>query len=132
MSKHVLDASAVTAVLRNERGADRVMRHLKGSLISSVNMAEAFCNLRKISSDPEMDQFAVGKLTIEVVPFDLEQARIVASIYQATLGSSVGFADRACLALGLLHDLPVLTADHDWLKHNIGVKVNLFRKRAAA
>ena len=45
MSKHVLDASAVTAVLRKEPGYENVIPHLRGSLISSVNLVKCFAPL---------------------------------------------------------------------------------------
>lgn len=127
MSKVVLDASAVTAVLRKESGYQEVIPHLRGSLISFVNLAEVFCTSRSRQSDPEHDAFAINLMQLQRVPFDDEQAHVVSSIHTLTLGSSVGLADRICLGLGLLHRLPVLTADRDWLKHDIGVEVRLFR-----
>lgn len=132
MSKVVLDASAVTAVLRREPGHDKVIPHLRGSLISSVNLAEVFCTARSFGSIPEMDRQAIAMMQINCIPFDEEQATVVASIYDETRGGSVGIADRVCMALGLLHDLPVLTGDHEWTNYNIGVDVQLFRKRKAA
>lgn len=127
MSKVVLDASAVIAVLRKESGYENVVPHLRGSLISSVNLAEVFCTARSRNSDPENDEFAVNLMQLQRIAFDDEQARIVSSIDTSTLGTSVGLADRICLGLGLLHQLPVLTSDRDWLKHDIGVEVRLFR-----
>lgn len=132
MIKHVLDASAVTAVLRNESGQENVLPHLRGSLISSVNLAEVYCKARSHGSDPEFDEMALASMQLEVIPFDVQQARVVSGIYLKTLGSSVGLADRICLALGLLRNLPVLTGDHQWLHHDIGVEVKLFRRNQLA
>lgn len=132
MSKHVLDASAVTAVLRKEPGHEKVLPHLRGSLISSVNLAEVFCTARSYGSAPEVDERAIDTMQLVRVPFDDEQAKLLASIYLETLGSTVGIADRVCMALGLLHGLPVLTGDHQWIEHDVGIKVKLFRKRKAA
>jgi PIN domain nuclease of toxin-antitoxin system len=36
-------------------------------------------------------------------------------------------ADRACLAVGLKWEWPVLTADHLWAKADVGVKVEVIR-----
>lgn len=132
MNKVVLDASAVTAVLRSERGHENVLPHLRGSLISCVNLAEVFCTARSFGSHPEMDERAIQMMQLDVVPFDAEQAKVVASIYCETLGSTVGIADRICMALGLLKGLPVLTGDHKWTEYDVGVDVRLFRKRRAA
>lgn len=132
MSKAVLDASAVLAVLRNERGAENVIPHLRGSLISSINYAEVLCILREGGGDPEMGELAINGLQIERVAFDSEHAQLVASIYTRTLGTTIGLADRACLSLGLKHGLPVITSDSDWRKVDIGVDVQLFRERKVA
>lgn len=132
MSSVVLDASAVTAVLRKEPGHENVLPVLRGSLISAVNLAEVLCTARLRDSDPLLDERHIKLMELQRVPFDENQAEIVASIYQATRGGTLGFADRACLALGLSRGLPVLTADNDWLKHPVGVEVRLFRTRPAS
>lgn len=127
-----MDASAVLAVLRRERGADIVQQHVRGSLISSVNLAEIFYKTDADGADRERVERALMNMQLLEIPFGRDQAEIVASIYPMTIGSSVGFADRACLALAKSHGIPALTGDHDWLKHDIGVEVLLFRKRAVA
>ena len=132
MSRLVLDASAVTAVLRREAGHEKVIPHLRGSLISAVNLAEVFCTARNFGADPALDELAVRTMQLDVIPFDQAQAKMVASIYAKTRGLTVGIADRVCLSLGLMHNLPVLTGDHQWLEHDVGVEVQLFRKRQAA
>lgn len=129
MSRLVLDASAVTAVLRSERGHENVVPHLRGGLISSVNLAEVYCTVRMHGSSPEQDEISIRMMQLSVIPFDDQQAKIVASIYQAKLGGTVGIADRVCMALGILSGLPVLTGDHNWLEHEVGVEVRLFRDR---
>jgi ribonuclease VapC len=130
MTKLVLDASAVTAVLRQEPGAENVIPHLRGSLISSVNLAEVFCITQSRGSRLDHDEFAVRSMHLQRVPFDDAQARVVATIFPKTTGSTIGFADRACLALALSHNLPVLTSDRDWLKPDLGIEVRLFRGSA--
>ena len=131
MSKFVLDASAVTAVLRCEHGHESVIPHLPGSLISSVNLAEVFCTARSFGSLPEMDERAIQMLQIKIVPFDAEQAKMVANIHIQTIGSSIGIADFACMALALLHKLPILTGNQELQNCDVGVDVQLFRKRSA-
>lgn len=132
MTEAVLDASAVTAVLRKERGFETVLPFLRGGVISALNLAEVLCTAQNYGSDIEMDHMAIAAMELRIVPFDEEQAKVVASIYQKTKGSTVGIADRACLALGLLQQLPVITGDHAWQQHDVGVEVKLFRERHAA
>jgi len=128
MCSCVVDSSALIAILRKERGAGYVRDHARGAAISSVNLAEvlSYTLLRGAGREPVEALLRAMQLT--EVPFDREQCDMVASIYTATLGSSVGFADRACLALAKSQDLPALTGDHAWLQHDIGVEVLLFRQ----
>ncbi|MEP3480861.1 MAG: type II toxin-antitoxin system VapC family toxin [Fuerstiella sp.] len=130
MSEFVLDASAVIAVLRNEPGADTVWPLLQGSLISAVNLAEVLCASQRRGIPPERDAETIRKMQVKIVPFDGGQAQMLADILLLTIGSSVGFADRACLALAKSQNMIALTGDHDWLKHDVGVEVRLFRKRS--
>lgn len=128
MTRVVLDASAVTAVLRSEPGSENVIPLLRGALISAVNLAEVFCTARARHSNPTYDEAAVQLMQLVAVPFDEQQASAVASIYQSTIGGTLGLADRACIALGLTRGLPVLTSDREWLKFETGVEVRLFRE----
>jgi len=132
MSDFVLDASAVLGVLRSEPGADYVVEHGRGSLISSVNIAEVLSHADIRHASRERVEAGFRAMHLREVPFDREQAEILATIYQLTLGSSVGFADRACMALAKKHGLTALTGDHDWLKHDVGVEIQLFRQRSTA
>lgn len=127
MSRAVLDASAVTAVLRKEPGHEAVLPHLRGSMISTVNLAEVFCTSRRFGGMADVDELAIKTMQLERVPFDDEQAHVVASIFAKTQGSSVGLADRICMALGLTRNLPVLTADRAWLQHDLGIEIKLIR-----
>ena len=132
MGRFVMDASAVIAVLREEPGAEQVIPHLFGSLISTVNLAEVFCKSQSRGILPATDALTIQQMKLEVVPFDAEQAQLLANILPKTLGSSVGFADRACMALAMQQQMPALTGDRDWLKHDAGVEIQLFRNREAA
>jgi PIN domain nuclease of toxin-antitoxin system len=46
---------------------------------------------------------------------------------QVSRRAGLSFGDRACLALALIHGLPVLTADRAWAKVDVGVEVRLIR-----
>jgi PIN domain nuclease of toxin-antitoxin system len=65
--------------------------------------------------------------TIEVVPFTESYAREAARLRAATRHLSLSLADRACLALGRLHRLPVLTTDRAWRSLHISVKIEVIR-----
>lgn len=66
-------------------------------------------------------------LELELVPHDETLAfitgelRTVSKIYGLSLG------DRACLALGIVKQLPVLTADRVWLNVPVKTEVRVIR-----
>ncbi len=62
-----------------------------------------------------------------VIPFDAEQAKLMASLWKATRVAGLSLVDRACLALGLKTALPVLTTERAWANVKIGVDVGLIR-----
>lgn len=128
----VLDSSAVIAVLRREAGAENVIPHLRTALISSVNVAEVFYIAEAEGAERSEISSALARMEITEVGFDREQAERLASLYSLTRGGSVGFADRACLALADRYQLPVLTGDREWIKYDIDLDIRLFRHAEAA
>jgi len=119
----VLDASALIAFLRNEPGADKVAAALPRSCISAVNLAETLGKLMGYGKPLEALAFQVERLQIPVVPFDEEQARIAASLWQVTRARGLSLGDRACLALALTTSLPALTTDREWQSCRSGVEI---------
>ena len=65
--------------------------------------------------------------TIELVPFTEPHAREAARLRPRTRHIGLSLADRACLALGRLHRLPVLTTDRAWRSLRISVKIEVIR-----
>ncbi|MCA9184695.1 MAG: type II toxin-antitoxin system VapC family toxin [Pirellulaceae bacterium] len=127
MSSFVLDTSALVAILRNEKGADQVKDRLHGALVSSVTLSEVLCKTIDKGGSLEMARAMLSSLPLETVPFDDEQAAIAASIHESTLGRVIAFADRACLALALSRQLPILTSDRQWKKLKLNLQVECFR-----
>jgi PIN domain nuclease of toxin-antitoxin system len=126
------DASAILAYLRDESGADRVAEHLiLGGVISAVNWAEVLARL--VVGGGSLDDPAARALVsgagapVTVIPFDEVQARETARIKKRTTGVPLSLGDRACLALGRLRDLPVMTTDREWRKLRLGIRVVLVR-----
>jgi ribonuclease VapC len=72
-------------------------------------------------------QYQIERLQIPVIPFDAEHARIVASLWVATRVAGLSLGDRACLALGILLKVPVLTTDRHWARADVGVIVEMIR-----
>jgi ribonuclease VapC len=97
----VLDASALLAFLRNEPGADEVAAVLRMSSISAFSLAKTISKMVEYGKPLDDVAYQIDWLHIAVIPFDAEQAKIVASLWRITraLGRSLG--DRACLGLGI-------------------------------
>jgi PIN domain nuclease of toxin-antitoxin system len=55
----------------------------------------------------------------------LDASAILALLNTKSIGLS--FGDRACLALGIILNQPVLTTDRLWVSINVGVEVRLLR-----
>ncbi len=113
MRSLVIDTSALLALVFAEKGAEEVSAALVRSqavLLSTVSYSEA-----------------MAKAIDRQVPFEAARALTAASFRQATRSFEFSFADRACLATAALAKAPVLTADQDWAKVDLGVKIVLIR-----
>jgi ribonuclease VapC len=84
MAEAVLDASALLAFLRSEPGADKVAAVLTRCCISAVNLAETITKMVEHGKPLDQVGYQIDRLRIPVIPFDATQARIVASLRQAT------------------------------------------------
>ena len=67
--------------------------------------------------------YQIERLRIPVIPFDAEQAKIVASLWKATRVAGVSLGDRACLSLAMQTSLPALTTERDWGKCGLDVEI---------
>lgn len=127
MSSVVIDASALFAFLFSEPGGDIVADKLPKAFLSAANYSEVLT--RAIDRGRTLDDTIgqIARLRMSVIPFDSEQAATAASLRTRTREYGLGLGDRACLALALTHNLPVLTSDQIWKKLDIGVTVELIR-----
>jgi ribonuclease VapC len=128
VAEAVLDASALLAFLQNEPGAEEVAAVLSRSCISAVNLAETLSKLVEYGKPLDAVSYQMERLRIPVIPFDAEQAKLVASLWQATRVVGLSLGDRACLAVGLKTGLPVLTTERAWAQVKVGVDVGLIRR----
>ena len=128
MSKIVLDASAMLAVLAGESGSEKLpVEILRNAVGSAVNVAEVHTKLvsRGVDTDEAWEDTlsAIG----EVVPFTAGQAKIAGGLAKQTRSLGLSLGDRACLALGMEMKAPVYTADRAWKNLNLGVRIQVIR-----
>jgi PIN domain nuclease of toxin-antitoxin system len=130
VSRVILDASAVLALLFGETGADNVQKKLPGAGISAVNYSECLSKLLDNNVAIENGLLWLGKLNLTVHPFDVEVAALAASLRPATRGRDISFADRACLATAMAVRGLAVTAEREWSKLKLGVNVECIRPEA--
>ena len=123
----VLDASALIAVFNREPGWQRVASPLSGFAISTVNWSEVLQKRVQAGLSTENLQQALWGLGVTVEPFTSEDAEKTAALWFRTKDAGLSLADRACLALAIRLQLPVLTADRAWRNLDIGVRIELIR-----
>lgn len=123
----VIDASAVLAIIFDERGADVAAASCRGALLSAVNLDEVLHKgeRRRISADEV--QMALRRLEIRCRAFDEPQAIASAALYPKVQGTDTSFADRACLALAMVERCPLITADGKWRKLALPIDIRLIR-----
>ncbi|HVX13845.1 MAG TPA: type II toxin-antitoxin system VapC family toxin [Pirellulales bacterium] len=127
MSKVVLDASALLALLFGEPGCEIVASRGNGAILSSVGYSETLAKMIDRSFELADAERIIGRLSLRIAAFDSEAAALAASFRRHTKQFGLSFADRACLALGLKTGFPVLTADQRWAEVPGQVKVELIR-----
>ena len=128
MSRIVLDASALLAVLNGEPGADKLTPTLLTNAASStVNLAEVQSKLVDCGLTPDAAWAATLTPVAEVIPFTAEHAKAAGSMIALPGAFGLSLGDRACLALGLALQAPVYTADRAWKILKLGVRIHLIR-----
>jgi len=123
----VLDASAVFALLFEERGAAAVADALGRAVISAVNWVEVGQRGLEKGIDPTEDRHRLEAIGLAVVPLTVEHAEDAAGLRAVTRHLGLSLADRCCLALARETGRPVLTADAAWADAELGAEIVLIR-----
>jgi ribonuclease VapC len=127
VSNVVLDTSAIIAVIKGERGADRVRPFVPGAVVSAVTVAELASVLTRGGAPPEAVAEAIDDFQFAVEPFDRPRALAAGLLIAKTGRGGLSLGDRACIALAIELGLPAMTADHPWRDLDLGVEVQFIR-----
>ncbi len=131
MSSVIFDASAVIAILKNERSADFAARYLNNAIISSVNLQEVIKSLLMTNTSFMEIITMIDTLKLDIRPHTVEDAYAAASLCFDTKIYGSGLGDRTCMALAIKEKIPVITTDQSWAKLKIeGLKVILARSES--
>ena len=122
-----MDASVILAYLRSEPGASGARDMMARSVVSSVNLSEVIAKLAEEGLEEVEIRRTINRLPILVVPFDEEFAYVAGLLRSVTKSEGLSFGDRACLALGIVMGLPVITADRNWARVSLDLDLRLIR-----
>jgi ribonuclease VapC len=127
MSNGVLDASAILAILFQERGSEKLTDEiLDGAVVSAVNLAEVQSKLVKMGHDPE----AAWNDANSVVPpeaYNPDQAKIAGTLIRTTQPLGLSLGDRSCLALAVALNAEVYTTEQSWRELKLGIPIHVIR-----
>jgi len=126
VSRVVLDASAMMAVLNREPGAEKLTPQIMNSAVAStVNLAEVHGKLVQRGFSPDDAWTAANGVIDEAVAFTAEQAKTAGDLVARTRPFGLSLGDRACLALGIALRAPVYTADRAWRNMKLGIRIHV-------
>jgi ribonuclease VapC len=123
----VIDASALLALMLEERGADVMRAAPPGSEISMINLAEVLTRLTKIGHSPDVALEKVRRMPLRIRAFRDAHALEVAKLLPLTAHLGLSFGDRACLTQGIFSAMPIITADERMSRAEVGVEIRMIR-----
>lgn len=127
MSKTVLDASAILAVIFTEPGAEKLTDEiLDDSIASTVNLAEVQRTLVRKGYDPDA---AWEDALSFAAPADYTpaQAKTAGTLIRETSRLGLSLGDRSCLALAMALGAEVYTTEKQWKNLKLGVAIHVIR-----
>lgn len=119
----VMDSSAILSLVGQEDGSSFVLSKLSGSIMSALSWSEVVVVLQNIGMTTQDIDDTLKQLSVQIIPFDLDQATLAATLHRITGTANLSLANRACLALARTHKLPVLTAQKAWENMPAGVEI---------
>jgi len=114
MSRVVLDASALIAMLKNEPGADAVAAIIASASMGVFNYAEVVSHFIHLGMPAADVDDMLDPLPMTIIPADKLLARDAGRLRAATASAGLSLGDRFCLALARREGVPAWTADKAW------------------
>lgn len=114
MSEVVLDASALLAMLKGERGGTKVANAISRARIGVFNYAEVVSHFIRLGTPEQEVDAMLDSLPLTIVLADKALAQLAGRLRAVTAEAGLSLGDRFCLALARRDGLPAWTADKVW------------------
>ncbi len=127
--KYVFDASAMIALLKEEKGHEQLAGLVSGACMCVVNLSEVIAHFVQGGASPEEVQGNTQKLAIDYIGAN-ETLSVEAGVLRGVASKAgLSMGDRYCLALAKFENATAVTADQRWrlLPDSVGVKIRFFR-----
>jgi ribonuclease VapC len=112
----LLDASALLALVLNERGADRVEAMLDSAAIHAVNFAEVVTKLLQKGVPAEEARRVAEEMALDIYEdFGALQAASCGELHASTRALGLGLGDCVCLTVAAWKGMTAVTCDRKWL-----------------
>ena len=121
----ILDASALIAMIKGEKGSAKVAAGIAGARVSSVNYAEVVTHFIHAGMPEREVDAMLDPLPLTVVSADKALAQIAGRLRAVTAEAALSLGDRFCLALARRDGLPAWTSDQNWKKVADAVEVKI-------
>lgn len=125
----VLDASAILALLNNERGASKVAGVIADASVCAINQAEVISHFVYLGAPLDDVRAMLGTLPYTIVAADDAMAWEAGNLRATTASAGLSLGDRFCLALAKRLGVAAYTADKAWrdVAVEVGSKVVIIR-----
>lgn len=129
MSSVVLDASAIIALLKGERGGSKVASVVADAAVGVFNQAEVVSHYVHLGAPLDEIREMLGALPYTVVAAGEALGWEAGALRALTSSAGLSLGDRFCLALAKKLGVPAYTADRAWkdMATVVGVKVVAIR-----
>lgn len=114
MTHVVLDASAILALLKSERGASKVAGVIADASVCAINQAEVISHFVHLGAPLDDVRAMLAALPYTVVAADDALAWEAGNLRAATSSAGLSLGDRFCLALAKRLGVAAYTADKAW------------------
>ncbi len=96
---HILDTSALIALVHREPGWDVVQKVLGNSAVCAINLTETIAKLTRKGGEPRLVERYLRGLPLSILPWDEDLAWESQDMAPLAWTHGISIADRACLAM---------------------------------